>query len=153
MLPPPVLNEYIHRPVMVEHSSSLDKPERSRSFYDHQMHEYESHKSNKSTHKEPVSSYSSLPGKSDRNPYSSPAYRATRPSPARTNTWTKSANHYSNDYTSSYNQRPSYNRSNSRTDFPDFAPLSSPLEIKSLTENAMKSRHISTYNWIYFFIL
>ena len=137
---PPSVPEYLHRPVLIEHTSSYDKP-RGRSFYDHQVQEFESHKSHKSSHKEPVSSYSSLPTKSDRDPYSSPS---------RTSTWTGRNNNnvnYSNDYTSSsYNRRPSYSRSNSRTDFPDFAPLSSPLEIKSLTENAMKSRHISTYN-------
>lgn len=140
MLPPP-LPEYIHRPVLVEQTSH-EKPSRSRSFYDHQVQEYESHRSQKSSHKEPVSSYSSLPSKS------AEPYRSTSPA-MRTGTWTKqgnTGNHYSNDYTSSYNRRPSYSRSNSRSDFPDFAPLSSPLEIKSLTENAIKSRHISTYN-------
>lgn len=145
MLPPPGPPEYIHRPVKTNEylSSSLDKPARSRSFYDHQVHEYESHKQSHKGSSVKDAGYGSLPSKADREPY-----RAISPSPVSRGTWTKSSSnqHYSNDYTSSSNRRPTYSRSNSRTDFPDFAPLNSPLEIKSLTENAMKSRHISTYN-------
>lgn len=162
MLPQPMpSNEYIHRPVLLDHSSSspfyeADKQPagRSRSFYDHhQQTEYERSKSHRTYGDAPHASYSTLPAKTDYANH----YRARSPSPLKTNTW--SSRPYGGgggtDYYNSSNYRYNLNnsttsfnnRASSRTDFPDFAPLSSPLEIKSLTENAIKSRqHISTYH-------
>ena len=136
MLPPPhPSSEFTHRPVLTGSNHDMDKPSRSRSFYDHQVHEYESHRSHRNQNSSPA--YSTLPagGKhSDR-------YRSPSPSAS----WNPSAQQYSH-YPS--DRRPSFTRSSSRSEFPDFAPLSSPLEIKSLTENTIKSsnRHVSTYH-------
>lgn len=158
MLPPsgPSSSEFIHRPLLIDSAGTYEKPTRSRSFYNHQIDEYEN-----KIHS--TGGYSSL-----QDPYrvSSPT-GSFRQSDSGSNLWTKQRqttrdhrydSHHrttsSNIGSDKYNYgssgdlgRSSYRSgTGSQADFPDFAPLSSPYEIKSLTENAIKSRHITTYN-------
>ncbi|KAI7688598.1 hypothetical protein SSS_07476 [Sarcoptes scabiei] len=152
MLPPPPSaqsSEFIHRPLLIDSVASFNEPTgRTRSFYDHQIEEYENRHSSHTRNYDNPSSYS--------KPYTSSFSDNIGSSLTASNTWTHKhsssnlgSNHFGTSYPSSNHRSTSsfdHRFSNNRTDFPDFAPLSSPYEIKSLTENAIKTKHLTSFH-------
>lgn len=158
MLPPsgPLTSstEFIHRPILSDNSSNQPSTVgRSRSFYNHQIEQLDkSHTHRTYDHHQPPSSsfndrYSSLPKGSYNNGDSN--YRVSSPlvtSSSGGDNWNTSSSrlhhlstkdhrryHDSHRTTGITGRLPYGGQSSRTTDFPDFAPLSSPFEIKSLT--------------------